>query len=115
MIRGLKWILAFWTIRNDRRIGRVIAAVRILSWQQRASLVVGLARDPRIPRRVRFAPLLLAAYIAAPLDLIPDFIPVLGRVDDLAVMSLILRFMQRSLPPGLLEEHLRRVTGEAPS
>ena len=59
---------------------------------------------------MRFAPLLAAAYLASPLDLIPDFVPFFGDLDDLPVISLVLRFMQRSLPPGLLEgKHLSRV------
>ena len=58
---------------------------------------------------MRFAPLLAAAYLASPLDLIPDFVPFFGDLDDLPVIGLVRRFMQRSLPPGLLEEHLSRV------
>jgi uncharacterized membrane protein YkvA (DUF1232 family) len=54
---------------------------------------------------------LLAAYVASPVDLVPDFIPVVGRVDDLLVMRFVLRFIGRSLPAGLFDEHVRRVRG----
>ena len=115
MVSLLKWLFIFWKIRGDAHVRQALAALRTLSWSQRASLIAGLARDPRIPSRARLAPLLLAAYIASPLDLIPDFVPVLGQLDDIALMNLMFRFVQRSLPAGVLEEHLRRVTGLASS
>lgn len=111
-MRALKWLFLLSRVRRDRRVRHALAAARSLSWQQRAAFVAGLARDPRIPGRARVAPFLLVAYLASPLDLIPDFIPVLGQLDDLAAMSLVIRFVQRSLPAELIEEHLRRVRGE---
>ncbi len=109
MFRLLSWLFVWSRLARDRRARTAVSAMRGLTWQQRASFVSGLARDPRLPRRVRFAPLLAAAYLASPVDLVPDFIPLLGRLDDLVVVNLIFGFVQRSLPPGLLEEHLRRV------
>ncbi|RLT38167.1 MAG: DUF1232 domain-containing protein [Chloroflexi bacterium] len=109
MIRLFKWLFLIGKVRKDERIRQTFAAMRTLSWPQRASLVAAVARDPRLPWRVRFAPFLAAAYLASPLDLVPDFIPFFGELDDIAVIGLVLRFMQRSLPPGLLDEHLRRV------
>ena len=113
MIRGLKWLATLWAIRSDPRVARAFEVMRTLSWEQRASLVIGVVRDPRIPQRARLAPLLLAAYVVSPLDLLPDVLPVIGALDDVALMSLVLRFMERSVPAGLLEEHLERVTGVA--
>jgi len=115
VIRWLKWVLVFSKFRRDRRVRQVLAAAQSLTWQQRASFVTGLARDPRVRRRARLTPLLLAAYIASPLDLIPDFIPGLGQLDDLAALGLLIRYVQRSLPPELIEEHLRRARGEVAS
>lgn len=109
MIRLFKWLFLISKVRKDQRIRQTFASMKPLSWPQRASLVAAVARDPRLPWRVRFAPFLAAAYVASPLDLIPDFVPFFGELDDIAVIGLVLRFMQRSLPPGLLEEHLRRV------
>jgi hypothetical protein len=74
----------------------------------------GLARDPRLPKRVKLATLLLAAYVASPVDLVPDFVPVIGRMDDLIVMRFALRYISRSLPEGLFQEHVQRVTALAP-
>ncbi len=115
MIRLFKWVFLISKVSRDRQIRQAFVSMKPLSWPQRVSLVAAVARDPRLTWRVRLAPLLAAAYVASPLDLIPDFVPFFGELDDIAVIGLVLRFMQRSLPPGLLEEHLRRVREGTPA
>lgn len=56
------------------------------------------ARDPRTPWLVRGLALLVAAYALSPIDLIPDFIPVLGYLDDLVIVPLGLVLVLRFLP-----------------
>jgi len=56
------------------------------------------ARDPRTPTLVRVLALLVAAYALSPIDLIPDFIPVLGYLDDLVLLPLGLALVIRLLP-----------------
>lgn len=56
------------------------------------------ARDPRTPWFVRGLALLVAAYALSPIDLIPDFIPVLGYLDDLVIVPLGLAVVLRLLP-----------------
>lgn len=68
-------------------------------------LVARLLRDPRVPRSRKAALLLLAGYLALPFDLIPDFIPVVGQLDDAIVTALALRFVLRGGGPDLLGEH----------
>jgi uncharacterized membrane protein YkvA (DUF1232 family) len=63
------------------------------------------ARDPRCPWSARAVGLLVAAYAFSPIDLIPDFIPVLGLLDDLLLVPAGLWLFVRMLPPGLIEEH----------
>jgi uncharacterized membrane protein YkvA (DUF1232 family) len=63
------------------------------------------ARDPRTPWHVRLLALLIAAYALSPIDLIPDFIPVLGLVDDALIIPAGIWLMARLLPPGMLDEH----------
>ena len=63
------------------------------------------ARDPRTPWPARFVGLAVAAYAFSPIDLIPDFIPVLGLLDDAIIVPAGLWLFARLLPPGLLEEH----------
>lgn len=63
------------------------------------------ARDPRCPWHARAVGLVVTAYALSPIDLIPDFIPVLGLLDDAILIPLGLRLFVRMLPPALLAEH----------
>jgi uncharacterized membrane protein YkvA (DUF1232 family) len=64
-----------------------------------------LAGDGTLPRGVRVRLWLLLAYLALPIDLIPDFIPVLGYADDAIVVALALRSVARRAGPGALQRH----------
>jgi len=67
-----------------------------------------LVTDPRVPRRVKVLPFLVVGYLAIPFDLIPDFIPVLGYVDDVAIilgtLAMIIRFTPREVIDDLLSQ-----------
>jgi uncharacterized membrane protein YkvA (DUF1232 family) len=63
------------------------------------------ARDPRCPWQARALGLFVTAYALSPIDLIPDFIPVLGLLDDALLIPLGLWLFVRMLPPDLLAEH----------
>jgi len=54
-----------------------------------------LVRDPRVPRRAKIAVALLIPYLASPVDLIPDFIPVLGQVDDALIVIAVFGYVSR--------------------
>ena len=70
---------------------------------KRDVLVVYLAaRDPRTPWALRLLALAVAAYARSPIDLVPDFIPVLGYLDDLLIVPLGLALVLRLLPPPVL-------------
>lgn len=62
-------------------------------------------RDPRIPWYARLFAAALLAYALSPIDLIPDFIPVLGYVDDLIVIPVGVILLVKMLPPQLLDEY----------
>ena len=64
-----------------------------------------LLGDDRVPRRRKLVLVALAAYLATPIDLVPDLIPVAGQLDDAIVAALALRFALRSGGPELLREH----------
>ena len=66
------------------------------------------ARDPRTPWYARALGLLVTAYALSPIDLIPDFIPVLGLLDDAILIPAGIWLFVKMLPEGLFEEH--RVT-----
>ena len=100
----LVWLLllaALWWVRppaDDLR-----EAVRLLPDVLR--LVARLARDPSLPRGVRVRLWLLLGYLALPLDLVPDVIPVLGYADDAVLVVWTLRAVARRSGPEALERH----------
>jgi uncharacterized membrane protein YkvA (DUF1232 family) len=62
------------------------------------------ARDKRTPWWLRIFALLIAAYVLSPIDLIPDFIPVLGYLDDVILVPLAIRLLMRLLPPQVVAD-----------
>jgi len=68
-------------------------------------LLKRLAVDPEMPTSVRVGLVALLAFIASPIDLIPDFIPVIGFADDVIITALVLRWVTRRAGPDALAEH----------
>ena len=71
--------------------------------KQHTLTVYFAARDPRTPLLVRALAVFVAAYALSPIDLIPDFIPVIGYLDDLLLVPLGLALVVRLTPPEVLE------------
>jgi uncharacterized membrane protein YkvA (DUF1232 family) len=63
------------------------------------------ARDPRVPWYARFLAIVVAAYALSPIDLIPDFIPVLGYVDDLIIVPAGIALVIRLIPADIMAQH----------
>jgi uncharacterized membrane protein YkvA (DUF1232 family) len=61
--------------------------------------------DPTVPRGRKVLLALLVAYLAMPIDLVPDFIPVAGQLDDAILVALVLRSVLRGAGPGLVRRH----------
>ena len=72
-----------------------------------AALFAALLRDPTVPRRAKIALGVGAAYLAMPLDLVPDVIPVVGALDDAIVVAFILRFVIRAAGRDAVTRHWR--------
>lgn len=88
------WALLIGTLAVVRpRDGLLREAVRLLPDVIR--LVHRLAADDTLPRGVRIRLGVLLAYLASPIDLIPDFVPVLGYADDAIVLTVVLRSVVR--------------------
>ena len=68
-------------------------------------LVSRLLRDDRVPRRRKLLLVALAGYLALPFDLIPDFIPVAGQLDDALLVALALRSLVRAAGSEVIAEH----------
>jgi uncharacterized membrane protein YkvA (DUF1232 family) len=68
-------------------------------------LVTRLLRDPRVPRRHKLLLGALVGYLAMPFDIVPDFIPVAGYLDDVVVVVLTLRAVLKGTNGDLLREH----------
>jgi len=93
-------------VRRRRRNPSLIDRLRI-----DAHAIWLAARDRRAPWYARAFGLLIAAYALSPIDLIPDFIPILGLVDDALIIPAGIWLFLKMLPPNLFEEH--RATAEA--
>jgi uncharacterized membrane protein YkvA (DUF1232 family) len=68
-------------------------------------LCARLLADPRVPRRKKALLVALARYLALPFDLVPDFIPVAGQLDDAVIVALVLRSLLRGGEEPLVREH----------
>ncbi|MEP6478802.1 MAG: DUF1232 domain-containing protein [Rhodoglobus sp.] len=68
-------------------------------------LVRRLAADRTVPRGVRIWLLVLLAYLLSPIDLVPDFIPVIGYADDAIIVAVVLRFVVRHAGIDALDRH----------
>jgi uncharacterized membrane protein YkvA (DUF1232 family) len=73
-----------------------------------ARLVWGLARDPRTPLGLKALLMAALAYVVLPIDLIPDFVPILGAADDLTVLLLVLDVFINNAPAAVRGDHLAR-------
>ena len=68
------------------------------------TLVRRLRKDDRVPRKAKMALAFAGLWLLSPIDLIPEFIPVLGPLDDAVVVALALRYVARSVPQEALTE-----------
>ena len=91
-------------------ISRALAALRARVRALEAdTLALYLAsRDPRVPWHAKAVAAITVAYALSPIDLIPDFIPVLGYLDDLVLIPMGLALAIRLIPPAILAEHRPR-------
>ncbi|HVM34982.1 MAG TPA: DUF1232 domain-containing protein [Actinomycetota bacterium] len=68
-------------------------------------LVMRLMRDKRVPARSKAMMVVLAGYLASPIDLVPDFIPGAGYLDDLVIAAFVLDQILNRVPEHLVAEH----------
>lgn len=68
-------------------------------------LVWNLARDPRVPARSKALLFMIGGYVASPMDIVPDFIPGLGQLDDVVLVAFVLDRIINRVPEEVLHEH----------
>lgn len=73
-----------------------------------------LLRDNRIPLWKKFIPFLGVLYVVMPIDIIPDFLVVVGQLDDLGIMIFAMRMFEKAIDPMIVEEHRAALEGRAP-
>lgn len=97
LVWGILVVLLWWRRPEETRLRTVL---RLLPDVVR--LVVRLARDPGVPLRYRLALVGLAAWLISPIDLVPEFLPVVGPFDDAIVAVLVLGWVVRGVGPERL-------------
>lgn len=78
-------------------------------------LVWRLMLDPRVPAMPKLIIFVVLAYVISPLDLLPDVIPIVGQIDDAAVLFFGIRFFIEMCPPEIVMEHRRALGGSSTS
>lgn len=84
-----------------------------LPWRSKLQLALAIMSDPEVPVRARILPPLLILYLSMPIDLIPDFLPVIGQIDDVLVLAVGLGLMLHSVPVRVLEARISALEREA--
>jgi uncharacterized membrane protein YkvA (DUF1232 family) len=100
-------VFLYWRIQrsDEKKLAKRIAKLAFLD---KISLAGSLFRDDRIPIAPRIIALALVLYIASPIDLLPDFIPVVGYFDDILIVMVGAGLLLRSIPGDILESHVSR-------
>jgi len=103
LVSWLALLLYVWVRRPPERVLR--ESLRLLPDTVR--LLRGIAGDRALARGVRVRLWLLLAYLAFPIDLVPDFLPLIGYADDVVVVTAVLRSVVRRAGPDAVRRHWR--------
>jgi uncharacterized membrane protein YkvA (DUF1232 family) len=95
---GARWA----ALMNETPLNRLKTWARVLKRDVFALYLAG--RDPRVPWYAKALALATAAYALSPIDLIPDFIPILGYLDDVIILPLAILLTVRLIPANVLAE-----------
>jgi uncharacterized membrane protein YkvA (DUF1232 family) len=101
-------VLAVWIVLVVVLVvaGRIVLARELaILLPNVVRLFVGLLRDRRVPLVTKLVLAIAALWLASPIDLVPDFIPIAGQLDDAIVAALALRFVLRTTDPTVIREH----------
>jgi uncharacterized membrane protein YkvA (DUF1232 family) len=110
LLSALGVFVAIWLVALVALVvaGRRMAARRLVkSVPDLVALLRGLRKDPRVPRGAKRWLLVALVWVLSPIDLVPEFIPVIGPLDDIVVVVLVLRHLLTSTPSEVIAEHWR--------
>lgn len=93
-------ILALYAFGQPRAARELVTLVPNL-----LRLFRGLVGDPRVPRRAKILLVLGAGWLASPIDLLPEFLPVIGPLDDAIIAAVLLRYLVNQTGRAVIEEH----------
>lgn len=96
-------LLLWWNARKQPNEAKLREVLRLVPDVVR--LLRRLVADPTVPRAVRLWLVVLLVYLLSPIDLIPDFVPVVGYLDDAIVVAIVLRFATRHAGGAALDRH----------
>lgn len=88
-----------------RRSGAELFAEGAMALPRLIQLVTALIRDPRVPGRPKVVAGAVLAYVVSPIDLLPDSIPFIGRLDDVVLVTAAVELLIDASPEGVIEEH----------
>lgn len=114
LVVGLLVVVAIWLL--------VLAALYLVGRRRAAreltallpnllTLFRGLLRDPRVPRRSKLLVGFAVVWLVSPIDLVPEFIPIVGPLDDAIMAALVLRHLIRRAGRDVVTEHWRGEPG----
>jgi uncharacterized membrane protein YkvA (DUF1232 family) len=114
LLVGLLVVVALWLlvlavlyVVGRRGAARELAALL----PNLLALFRGLLCDPRVPRRSKFLVGFAVAWLVSPIDLVPEFIPIVGPLDDAIMAALVLRHLIRRAGRSVVAEHWRGEPG----
>ena len=108
-------LAGWWLARaQDQATRALVGRIGRLRWRQKARLAWALLRDGRVPLWVRAIIPALVLYLMLPLDIIPDFIPLLGHLDDALVLLLAVGLLLRFTPREVIDDHVGALEQAAP-
>lgn len=107
----LRWLIITLTVVAGSWVAMIVLARRLPPGLARdlatvlpacVTTVRRLRKDPRVPKRVKAVVAFAGLWVLSPIDLIPEFLPVIGPLDDIVVVALALRYAARCIPPEAL-------------
>lgn len=106
LLLGVGIVLASWVVLTllARRLPPGLAKDLASFLPACATTLRRLRKDPRVPRSAKIAVAIAVVWVISPIDLIPEFLPVIGPLDDVVVVALALRFAARRVPHKAIEE-----------